>query len=86
MKRYGQPMDEFKVKISRTLPPYTEDDQIERLLNAMDSKMTHKGSIVRDQLLVQLDVKAGLRRAEMADIEARDVHNGFYSDKKRKGR
>jgi len=74
MKWYGQPMDEFKVKVPRTLPPYIEDDQIERILNAISSKKTHKGSIVRDKLLVQLGVKTGLRRAEMANLEARDVH------------
>ena len=73
MKWYGQPMDEFKVKIPRTLPHYIEDDQIEKLLKAIDSKRTHKGSIVRDQLLVQLDVKTGLRRAEMANLRLTDL-------------
>jgi len=77
MKWYGQPMDEFKVKVPRTLPPYIEDHQIERLLNTIDSKRTHKGSIVRDQLLVQLGVKTVLRRAEMANLEARDVYAEF---------
>ena len=85
MKWYGQPMDEFKVKVPRTLPPYIEDDQIERLLNAIDSKRTHKGSIVRDQLLIQLDVKTGLRRAELANLEARDVHADFIMVKNGKG-
>ncbi len=85
MKWYGQPMDDFKVKVPRTLPTYIEDDQIERLLNAIDSKRTHKGFIVRDQLLVQLDVKTGLRRAEMADLEARDVHTDFIVVRNGKG-
>jgi len=85
MKWYGQPMDEFKVKVPRTLPTYIEDDQIERLLNAIGSKRTHKGSIVRDKLLVQPDVKTGLRRAEMADLEARDVHTDFIVVRNGKG-
>ena len=85
MKWYGQPMDEFKVKIPRTLPAYIEDDQIERLLDAIDSKKTHKGSIERDRLLIQLDVKTGLRRAEMANLEARDVHAEFIMVRKGKG-
>ncbi|MFC1939791.1 tyrosine-type recombinase/integrase [Chloroflexota bacterium] len=85
MKWYGQPMDEFKVKVPRTLPPYIEDDQIERILKAMGSKKTHKGSIVRDQLLIQLGVKTGLRRAELANLEARDVHDDFIVVRSGKG-
>lgn len=85
MKWYGQPMDEFKVKIPRTLPPYVEDAQIERLLDAIDSKKTHKGSIARDRLLVELDVKTGLRRAELANLEARDVHADFIVVRSGKG-
>ena len=85
MKWYGQPMDEFKVKIPRTLPPYIEDDQIEQLLHVIESKRTHKGTIVRDKLLVQLDVKTGLRRAELANLEARDVHADFIVVRNGKG-
>ncbi|MFC2041127.1 tyrosine-type recombinase/integrase, partial [Chloroflexota bacterium] len=85
MKWYGQPLEEFKVKIPRTLPPYVEDEQIERILQAMSSKRSHKGTIVRDQLLVQLDVKTGMRRAEMADLEARDVHAEFIVVRDGKG-
>ena len=85
MKWYGQPMDEFKVKVPRSLPPYIEDDQIKRLLNAIASKRTHKKSIVRDQLLVQLAVMTGLRRAEMAELEARDVHTDFIVVRNGKG-
>jgi integrase/recombinase XerD len=85
MKWYGQPISEFKVKIPRTLPTYIEDDQIERLLDAISSKKTHKGSIARDRLLVELDVKTGLRRAEMANLEARDVHAEFIVVRSGKG-
>ena len=86
MKWYGQPMDEFKVKIPRTLPPYIEDEQIERILQAMVSKRSHKGTIVRDRLLVQMDVKTGPRRTEMANLEVRDVHAEFISGEKWKRR
>jgi len=85
MKWDGQPMDEFKVKVPKTLPPYIEDDQIERILQAIDNKKTHKGTIVRDKLLVQLGVKTGLRRAEMANLEARDVHAEFIVVREGKG-
>ncbi|MFH1775712.1 MAG: tyrosine-type recombinase/integrase [Chloroflexota bacterium] len=85
MKWYGQPLEEFKVKIPRTLPAYIEDDQIEKLLKAIDGKRTHKASIVRDLLLVQLAVKTGLRRAELAKLEAKDVHNDFVVVRSGKG-
>ncbi|MFC2004267.1 tyrosine-type recombinase/integrase [Chloroflexota bacterium] len=85
MKWYGQPMDEFKVKVPRTLPPYIEDDQIEKLLKAIDSKHTHKASIVRDRLLVELAVKTGMRRGELANLEARDVHDDFVVIRSGKG-
>ena len=32
MKWYGEPMDDFKVKIPKSLPPYAEDSAIDRLL------------------------------------------------------
>lgn len=77
MKWYGQPMDEFRVKIPRILPAYIEDEQIEKLLQAIDNKRTHKASITRDWLLVQLSIMTGLRRAEMANLEARDFYEDF---------
>ncbi|MFC1911852.1 tyrosine-type recombinase/integrase [Chloroflexota bacterium] len=85
MKWYGQSMDEFKVKIPKSLPPYIEDGQIERILNAIASKMTHKKTIARDQLLVELDAKTGLRTAEMSNLEARDVHADFIVVRSGKG-
>ncbi len=53
MKWYGEPMDDFKVKIPKTLPPYTEDGEIEKLFNAIENKKTHKGCIVRDYIQVR---------------------------------
>ena len=50
MKWYGEPMDGFKVKIPKTLPPYTEDSEVERLLSAIGKKRSHKGCIIRDTL------------------------------------
>ena len=38
MKWYGEPMDDLKVKIPKSLPPYTEDAQIEKLLHAIKTK------------------------------------------------
>jgi len=77
MKWYGEPMDDFKVKVPKTLPPYTEDSDIEKLFAAVENKKTHKGCIVRDSLLVALALKTGMRRAELANLEPKDIHADF---------
>ncbi len=74
MKWYGEPMDDFKVKVPKTLPPYTEDSEIEKLFNAIENKKTHKGCIVRDSLLATIALKTGMRRSEMANLETKDIH------------
>ena len=77
MKWYGEPMDDLKVKVPKSLPPYTEDAEIERLLHAIETKKTHRNSIVRDSLLVELALKTGMRRGELANLETKDIHNDF---------
>ena len=77
MKWYGEPMDNLKVKVPKNLPPYTEDSDIEKLFAAVENKKTHKGCIVRDSLLVQLALKTGMRRAELANLEPKDIHADF---------
>ena len=77
MKWYGQPIDDVKIKVSKTLPPYTENSVIEKFIAAIANKQTHKGSIVRDILLVELDRKTGMRRGELANLEPREIHDGF---------
>ncbi|HEY41995.1 MAG TPA: hypothetical protein G4O18_09120 [Dehalococcoidia bacterium] len=77
MKWYGEPMDDFRVKIPRTLPRYTKDSEVDRLFDAIENKKTHKGCTVRDSLLVAVDLRTGMRRAELANLEARDVHDDF---------
>ena len=64
MKWYGEPMDDFKVKVPKSLPPYTEDQDIEKLLSAIGNKKTHKGYIVRDSLMTEPALKTGMRRGE----------------------
>jgi len=31
MKWYGEPMDDFRIKVPRSLPPYTEDSDVAKL-------------------------------------------------------
>jgi len=77
MRWYGQPIDDFKVRVPKSLPPYIDDIVVQKLLDAIEDHKTHKGSIPRDRLLVGLGVRTGMRRAELAKLEARDVHEDF---------
>jgi integrase len=79
MKWYGEPMDNFKVKVPKTLPPYTEDSDIEKLFAAVEDKKSHKGCIVRDRLLVELALKTGMRRSELGHLEVKDIHHASLS-------
>jgi len=84
MKWYGEPM-ELKIKVPKTLPPYTEDSAIEGLRAAIENKKTHKGTIVRDLLLVDLDRLTGMRRGELANLEPKDIHADFLVVRNGKG-
>lgn len=85
MKWYGEPMDDFRVKVPRSLPPYTEDSEVERLLSAIQNKKTHKGCIARDSLLVALALKSGMRRSELANLTPQDIHSDFLMVRNGKG-
>lgn len=85
MKWYGEPMDDFRVKVPKNIPPYTEDSDIEKLFGAIENKKTHKGCITRDSLLVELALKTGMRRSELANLEPRDIHSDFLVVMKGKG-
>ncbi|MFC2044824.1 tyrosine-type recombinase/integrase [Chloroflexota bacterium] len=85
MKWYGEPMEDFRIKVPKTLPPYTKDSEVERLLSAIGNKRSHKGCIVRDTLIVELAVKTGLRRSELANLEAKDIQPDFLVVRNGKG-
>jgi len=85
MKWYGEPMNDFRVKVPKNIPHYTEDSDIEKLFGAIENKKTHKGCITRDSLLVELALKTGMRRAELANLEPRDIHSDFLMVVKGKG-
>ena len=85
MKWYGEPIDDLKIKLPRELPPYIEDREIDRLLEAVDGKRTHKGVITRDRLLIELALKTGMRRGELANLVAGDIHDDFLIVRQAKG-
>lgn len=77
MRWYGEPVDDLKVKIPKSLPPYTEDQDIDKLMAAIADKRTHKRCITRDTLLAVLALRTGMRRSELSKLEAQDVHDDF---------
>lgn len=85
MKWYGEPMDDFKVKIPKTLPPFTKDEEIKQLLEAVENKRSHKKSIIRDILLIELALNSGMRRGELANLEVKDIHPDLLVIREGKG-
>jgi len=75
-KWYGEELD-IKVRVPKTMPPYTEDSDIDKLFSAIENKKTHKGCIVRDSLLAALALKSGMRRGELAELAPKDIHPDF---------
>jgi integrase/recombinase XerD len=63
--------------VPKTLPPYTEDSDIEKLFEAIKNKRSHKGCIERDLLLVEVAWRTGMRRAELAMLKKKDIHGEF---------
>ena len=84
LKWYGESW-EYRVRIPKDLPTYTEQGDIDKLRYAITHKKTHRGCIVRDALLVDLALTTGLRRAELADLEPRDIHSDFLVVRSGKG-
>ena len=85
MRWYGEPIDDVKIKVPKRLPQYVEDDQIDKLLSTIRGKKSHKRSIERDLLIVELYLKTGMRRNELASLKVRDAHGDFLMVIKGKG-
>jgi len=73
MAWYGEKL-ETKIKTPDTLPDYIESSDIEKLKDAMRSKKTHKKVIERNILLIDVGIKTGLRRAELANLKVGDIN------------
>jgi integrase len=81
---YGEGLT-LKAKLPKSMPTYHEDKDIEAILSVIQLKKTHKKIIERDTLLVELGWRTGLRRAELANLEARDIHTDFLAVRHGKG-
>ncbi len=85
MKWYGDPIPDLKVKVPKSIPKYTEDEEIDKVREAIENKKTHKECIIRDLLLYDLARTSGLRRSELSYLEAKDIHTDFLEVRKGKG-
>jgi len=85
MEWCGEPIENLPVKRLRALPPYTTDDDIEKLFRAVKTKKTHKATTARDTLMIDLFLKSGLRRADLANLEEKDIFSEFLIVRNGKG-
>lgn len=72
LKWYGEELD-INIRVPKILPSYVERADIERLLEALRAKRSHKNTIRRDYLLVDLAIHTGLRRSELANLRVGDI-------------
>ena len=73
MQWYGDKLD-LHIRKDKPLPQVTEDEDIAKLREAIANKKTHKRTIQGDLLLVDLLLKTGLRRSEVANLKTGDIH------------
>ncbi len=73
MEWYGESLNIRPVK-PKSLPEYVEPDDIERLIDFISRKNTHKQTVQRDILLVRFATLTGLRRGELAHLTVADIH------------
>jgi len=73
MEWYGESLDIRPAK-SKSLPQYVEPDDIERLIDFIRHKNTHKRTVERDILLVRFATLTGLRRSELAHLTVGDIN------------
>ncbi len=71
-KWYGEELD-INIRVPKILPSYVEKTDIEKLLEALKSKKSHRNTIDRDILLVDLAIHTGLRRSELANLRVGDI-------------
>jgi integrase/recombinase XerD len=68
----GDDMD-IKLRRPRQLPQYVDPDQVEKLISAVRRKHTHKNTLDRDVILIDVARHTGLRRGELANLKVGDT-------------
>ena len=64
----------IKIKVPKILPQYVPGEDIDRLIEGIKGKKSHKKSIDRDVLLIETARMTGLRRGELANLKVGDLH------------
>jgi integrase/recombinase XerD len=85
IKWYGEELN-LKPKLPKSLPPYYDPEVISKLLAASQQKKTHKKCALRDGGLLITAIHTGLRRAELANLKAKDIHEDFLVKKGKGGK
>jgi integrase len=60
----------FKIKMARIEPQLVSDTEIDLLRQALRSKVTHRGILERDLLILDTMAMTGLRRGEIVNLKA----------------
>jgi len=63
----------LKIKMPKILPQYVPGEDIDRLIDGIKGKKSHKKSIDRDVLLIETARITGLRRGELANLKVGDL-------------
>ncbi len=58
--------------ILHSLPEYVNEVDIDKMFKIVTDKKSHKQSILRDTLLIELAYKSGVRRKELANLKVED--------------
>jgi len=72
MDWYGETLDIRPLK-PKSLPEYVDPKDIKKLIDFIQTKGTHKGTIKRDVMLVKFGINTGLRRGELANLLVSDI-------------
>jgi integrase len=70
---FGQKLP-LKIKQAKILPEYVPGDDIDKLLERLKSKKSHKKTLKRDLALINTAKHTGLRRSELSNLKVGDLN------------
>jgi integrase len=72
-RAYGEKLP-MTIRQPKILPQYVPGEDIDRLIEAIKGKKSHKKSIERDVLFIETLRATGIRRGECANLKVGDLH------------